>query len=84
MANPFKKKIIYAATQQEDYVPSPLPESTAPLLARAAAAWNDNGDPGVKEFIRMLSEPERQQLLQELQAGAVAAAVKILFLKLLK
>ena len=48
MNNPFnKKRITYTDTQKEDYVDSPPSESSAPILARAAAAWNENGDPGV-------------------------------------
>jgi hypothetical protein len=85
MNNPFnKKRITYADTQKEDYVDSPLPDSSAPILARAAAAWNENGDPGVKAFIATLSEPEKQQLTDELLAGSVAVAAKLLLLKLLK
>jgi len=38
----------------------------------------------VKAFIVTLSEPEKQQLADELLAGSVAVAAKLLLLKLLK
>jgi len=85
MNNPFnKKRITYADTQKEDYVDSPLPDSSAPILARAAAAWNENGDPGVKAFIAALSEPERQQLAEELARGAAVVALKTILLRMMK
>ena len=70
MDDRFKKRFTYADTQKEDCVDSPLPDSSAPILARAAAAWNENGDPGVKAFIATLSEPERQQLAEEVFSPA--------------
>jgi len=70
MDDRFKKRFTYPDTQKEDYVDSPLPDNSAPILARAAAAWNENGDSGVKAFIVTLSGPERQQLAEEVFSPA--------------
>ncbi len=80
----FKKRFTYADTQKEDYVDSPLPDNSAPILARATAAWNENGDPGVKAFIVTLSGPERQQLAEELARGAAVVALKTILLRMMK
>jgi len=84
MDDRFKKRFTYAGTQKGDYVDSPLPDNSAPILARAAAAWNENGDPGVKTFIATLSGPERQQLVEELAAGAAVVALKTILLRMMK
>ena len=83
MNDQHKKRFTYADTQKEDYVDSPLSQSNAPILARAAAVWNENGDPGVKAFIATLSGPERQQLAEELARGAAVVALKTILLRMM-
>ena len=75
---------MYFRHQKEDYVDSPLPDCNAPILAHAAAAWNENGDPGVVAFIVTLSGPERQQLAEELAKGAAIVALKTILLRMMK
>ena len=84
MDDRFKKRFTYADTRKEDYVDSPLPDNSAPILARAAAAWNENGAPGVKAFIATLSGPERQQLGEELAREAAVVALKTILLRMMK
>ncbi len=59
-------------------IPSPLPTDKAPLLARAAQAYNEDGDYGVRQFIKILNLAEREQLRRELKAGAIVVAVNSL------
>jgi hypothetical protein len=48
MDDRLKKRFTYADTQKEDHVDSPLPDSSAPILARAAEAYNNNDDVDVQ------------------------------------